>query len=172
MLVGAVALSLSAAAAAQDGRAPSRLGGMGVPQVGLSADEPISVDAARCEAFQREDRVVCTGDVMVAQGPALLTADRMTIHFYPGTQDFRLIEGEGALRYASGEDAISGAAGTFDADTSTITVTGSVVVVQGEQVITGDRLIYNTETGALSFSAAEGGRVRGLFVPQRGESAG
>lgn len=137
------------------------------PSIGLSADEPISVDAARCEAFQREDRVVCTGDVMVAQGPALLTAEKMTITFFPGTQDFRRIEGEGGLRYASGQDAISGTQGTFDADTSTITVTGDVVVVQGEQVITGDRLVYDTESGALSFSAGGSGRVRGLFTPQR-----
>ncbi|MBB4659350.1 LptA/OstA family protein [Parvularcula dongshanensis] len=133
------------------------------PFAGLSSDEPISVDAQRCDALQREDRVICTGEVMIAQGPALLTADRMEITFAPGTQDFTRIEGEGRVRYASGEDAISGRAGVFDAATSTITVTGDVVVVQGEQVITGDRLVYNTETGALSFSAADGGRVRGLF---------
>lgn len=142
-------------------------GRLGAPQVGLSPDQPISVDAGRCDLVQREDKAVCTGNVQVAQGPALLTADQMTIYFYPGTQDYRRIEGEGALRYASGEDAISGRSGVFDAETTTITVTGDVVVVQGEQVVTGDRLVYDTQSGALSFSAAEGGRVRGLFTPRR-----
>ncbi|WP_031554354.1 LptA/OstA family protein [Parvularcula oceani] len=135
--------------------------------IGLSSDAPISVDAQRCDALQREDRLVCTGEVRISQAEALLTADRVVINFLPGTQDFRTIEGEGNVRYANGEDAISGDAGTFDAETSTITVTGDVVVVQGEQIITGERLVYNTETGALSFSAGEGGRVRGLFRPQR-----
>ena len=141
------------------------------PRIGLQSDAPIDLDAESCDAFQAEDRVVCTGDVVVAQGPALLTAQRMEIRFKPGTQEFSRIEGEGGMRYASGPDAISGETGVFDSATSTVTVTGDVVVVQGEQVITGERLVYNTATGALSFSAAPGGRVRGLFRPGADEAA-
>ena len=133
---------------------------------GAASDAPIELDAKEgCEgSLDGSAAYVCRGDVVLAQGPAILTAQMLALTFYEGTQDPKRVEAEGGVRYASGEDAISGREGTFDADTSTITVVGDVVVVQGEQVVTGERLTYNTRTGAISLSAGQGGRVRGLFV--------
>ena len=140
---------------------------------GGNSDEPIELDAKEgCDgSLDGSAAYVCRGDVVLAQGPAILTAQMLALTFYEGTQDPKRIEAEGGVRYASGEDAISGAAGVFDADASTITVTGDVVVVQGEQVITGERLVYNTETGAISLQAAPGQRVRGLFVTKKDETS-
>ena len=138
---------------------------------GGDSDAPIELDAKEgCEgSLDGSAAYVCRGDVVLAQGPAILTAQVLALTFYEGTQDPKRIEAEGGVRYASGEDAISGQAGVFDGDASTITVTGDVVVVQGEQVITGERLVYNTETGAISLTAAPGQRVRGLFVTKKDE---
>ena len=152
-VLGAVAAAMLPAAAAAQGFGPD-------------SDAPIELDAKQgCEgSLDGTSAYVCRGDVVLAQGAAILTAEVLALTFYEGTQDPRRIEAEGGVRYASGEDAISGREGVFDADASTITVTGDVVVVQGEQVVTGERLIYNTETGAISLSAGQDGRVRGLFV--------
>ena len=142
---------------------------------GTASDAPIELDAREgCDGdLEGRGPLVCRGDVVLAQGPSMLTADTLSLTFYPGTQDPKRVEAEGRVRYASGEDAISGARGVFDGDTSTITVTGDVIVVQGEQVVTGERLVYNTETGAISLSAAPGQRVRGLFVTKPdGRAAG
>ena len=153
------------------GLASALTGTASAQSLGGDSDAPITIDAARCDLLEQRGEAVCTGDVRIAQGPALLTGDRILVRFFEGTQDPRYIEGEGRVRYANGEDAIAGDKGVFDAETSTVTVTGDVVVVQGEQVLTGNRLVYNTQTGALSFSAAEGGRVRGLFKPGAGDQA-
>ena len=143
---------------------------------GTASDAPIELDANEgCEgSLDGSAAYVCRGDVVLAQGPAILTAQMLALTFYPGTQEPRRIEAEGGVRYASGTDAISGRQGVFDAETTTITVTGDVVVVQGEQVITGERLTYNTETGAISLAAGPGQRVRGLFVtkPDDGSDEG
>lgn len=159
MILAGLAVMLPAAASAQ--------------VFGGDSDAPIELDAKEgCDgSLDGTTAYVCRGDVVLAQGPAILTADMLALTFYEGTQDPRRIEAEGGVRYASGADAISGQAGVFDADASTITVTGDVVVIQGEQVITGERLIYNTETGAISLSAAPGQRVRGLFVTKPDDGA-
>ena len=153
ILLAATLIALPRAAAAQQGG------------IGGEAGAPITLEADRCDLLDQQEETVCEGSVRIAQGSALLTSDKVTLRFFEGTQDPRYIEGEGRLRYANGADAIGGNRGVFDAATNTVTVTGDVVVVQGEQVLTGERLTYNTLTGALSFSAAEGGRVRGLFRP-------
>ena len=151
-VLGLIGLSAWAAPAAAQG-------------IGGDPEAPITLEADRCELLDQQQETICEGSVRIAQGTALLTSDRVLLRFFEGTQEPRYIEGTGRLRYANGDDAIGGERGVFDAQTSTVTVTGGVVVVQGEQVLTGERLVYNTQTGALSFSAAEGGRVRGLFRP-------
>ena len=145
-------------------------GGAAQAQVfGSQSDAPIELAAEEgCDGDTGGlTPLVCRGDVVLTQGPSILMSDQLSMLFYPGTQDPKRIEAEGTVRYASGEDAISGRRGVFDAETGTITVTGDVVVIQGEQVVTGERLVYNTQTGAISLSAAPGQRVRGLFVTKR-----
>ncbi|RFB05596.1 LptA/OstA family protein [Parvularcula marina] len=134
-----------------------------LPAQTLRDDQPIDVSAGRCEVFENEDTVRCEGAVRVSQGEAILAADRMTIY---GTQEeggFRRIEAEGAVRYATGENAMSGQSATYDAATTTLTLIGDVVVVQADQVMTGGQLVYNTTTGATLFTPPNGGRVRGVF---------
>lgn len=129
----------------------------------LRDDLPIDVSAERCEVFENEDAVRCNGNVRVRQADAILTGDVMTIIGLSEEGGFRRIEAVGNVRYASGTDAISGARGVYDAPTTTVTVTGDVVAITKDQIMTGGELIYNTETGRTVFSAGSKGRVRGLF---------
>ncbi|MEM9422716.1 MAG: LptA/OstA family protein [Pseudomonadota bacterium] len=144
----------------------------GAPSMGLDASKPIDLSATRCEVFENEDTVECTGDVRVTQGPAILTADRMKIFGATAGEGFQRIEGHGDVRYSSEDNAVSGDKAVYDGPANTITVTGDVVVVQGEQVMLGGELIYNTLTRAIVFSPAEDGRVRGLFFTKSAGDAG
>lgn len=139
------------------------LSGQDVPAPTLRDDRPIDVTAARCEVFENEDTVRCEGSVRVAQGEAILAAERMTIFGTRAEGGFERIEAVGGVRYATGDNAMSGNSAIYDAASSTLTVTGDVVVVQADQVMTGGRLVYNTVTGATIFTPPEGGRVRGVF---------
>ena len=140
---------------------------MGLQDTGLGAaldsDAPIDLAAQRCELFEVEDRYVCTGEVRVTQGEAIITADKMTITGASSGDGFTRIEGEGQVRYASGPNAVSGERAVYDGPNNLLTVTGGVVVIQGEQVMVGGELVYNTETKAIVFTPGPDGRVRGLF---------
>ncbi|MEE4349123.1 MAG: LptA/OstA family protein [Pacificimonas sp.] len=140
--------------------------GVGLEGTGALApdsDAPIDLAAERCEVFENEDTARCAGAVRLVQGDAILTADEMTIFGFSHPDGVRRIEGSGNVRYASGPNAISGATAVYDASATTITVTGDVVVIQGDQIMAGGELVYNTATGALQFSPGADGRVRGLF---------
>ena len=131
--------------------------------LGLSNDAPIEVTAGRCEALEMVDTMECTGNVRVKQGEAILTAEKVTIFGTNSEEGFERIEGEGTVRYAAGENAVSGDHAVYDGTANTITVTGDVVVIQGDQIMAGGRLVYNTVTRAIQFEPGPDGRVRGLF---------
>lgn len=133
------------------------------PPVGLSGDAPIDVAAGRCEVFEADDIIECTGDVRITQGDALLSADRVKIFGAGDGEGFKRIEGEGQVRYASGDNALSGQRAVYDGPNTTITVVGDVLVLQGDQVMSGGKLVYNTTTKAMVFTPGPDGRVRGVF---------
>lgn len=137
--------------------------GAGVPE--FRDDKPIDISAERCEIFDNQDTWQCEGSVRVAQGDAILSAGKMTIFGTKSENGFSRIEAFGSVRYASGVNAMSGNAATYDAANTTLTLTGDVVVVEGEQIMTGGRLVYNTTTGATVFTPPPSGRVRGVFFP-------
>ena len=72
----------------------------------------------------------------------------------------------------------SGDLGVYDLQAKTITLTGNVIVSQGQNVIHGERVVVDTITGNARVESSEGGgtvpgRVRALILPnQKGQNSG
>ncbi len=64
----------------------------------------------------------------------------------------------------------------YDVPTQMITVGGNVVLMQGKNVLKGDRLIIDLKTGESRFenqgNTAAGGRIRALFMPKQDAKSG
>ncbi|MEM6912929.1 MAG: LptA/OstA family protein [Pseudomonadota bacterium] len=141
-------------AAAQDG-------------VGFDPEKPSEIDADRVERTDAGLTWIGDGSVRVSQPGVVLTADKMIVSLDEETGEIASIEATGSVRYANIQgDALAGDHALFVSTSNTLTVTGSVVVLQGPQVATADKLTYNTLTGAMVMSTEPGGRVRGLFAGQ------
>ncbi len=134
-------------------------------QLNTGSDAPIDITGEQFEAFRDRDYVVWTGDVQVVQGEAILTAPKLTI-FGVESGNLQRINAEGGIRYTNGAEAISSRDAVYSAEDETVIFTGDVVVVQGEQVLTGGRLVYYTQTGQLNFTSAGDDRVRGIFITE------
>ena len=83
------------------------------------------------------------------------------------------IEADGKVFYVTPTQFASGDHAVYTADDNTIVMTGHVIVVQGQNVVRGDRMTINTQTRvAHMYSDATGrgapGRVRGVFFPSQG----
>ena len=64
-----------------------------------------------------------------------------------GAQNIRRIEARGAVTVITKDQSASGDLGIYDLKTKTITLSGNVVVSQGQNVIHGERVVVDTETG-------------------------
>lgn len=132
-------------------------------------DGPIDITGDRLEVV--DDVATWTGNVRAVQGEAILTAERLVADL-DDQQSFTKIRALGTIRYSNGKEQIAGEQAVFDDVARTVTITGDVVVTQGEQVMTGGELVYWVDTGRILFTAPEGKRIRGVFhTKQSGESS-
>jgi lipopolysaccharide export system protein LptA len=89
-----------------------------------------------------------------------------------GNQKIKRLEARGGVVVTQKEQTATGELGIFDMASSTVTLTGNVVMTQGQNVLKGDKLVVNMTTGVSRVESAKNGegRVQGLFLPSSGEA--
>jgi len=168
----AVALcGLSLAAWAED-TAPKPSG------LSKSSKEPIAIEADALEVFDKEQRAIYTGNVIVTQGDTVMKAKKMVI-FYdkpaekagaaaPTSPDadtsIRRVEADGNVVIIDKDQIATGDNGIYENATDTVTLTGNVALSKGQNVTKGSKLVYNLGTGVANVDAGATGRVSSSFV--------
>jgi lipopolysaccharide export system protein LptA len=163
-------LLLSAAAAAAQGLLGKRDG-----------DQPIEINADSLEVLERERVAIFRGNVDALQGRIRLKADELKVHYKGGAEGggsltgaITRIDAAGGVFLSSPTETAQGDRGIYLVERREITLSGKVVLTKGENVIRGQSLVMNMDTGYSKIEgggAAPGERVRGLFVPQGGQAA-
>lgn len=118
-------------------------------QFAANSDAPIKGSADNVD--YRQDVTVLSGQVDVRQADVRILSDTMRI--YSGNSntagsaafdDVSRIEAIGNFYYITPEQEVRGERGVYEQATDSFTVTGDVILLQGkDNVVTGDRLIYN-----------------------------
>ena len=166
-------------------------------------DAPVQIEAATLEVHDKTKTATFSGNVQVVQGDTTMRC-RSLVVFYgqeigigesggeattgaaaksplggsKGAQNIRRIEARGGVTVLTKDQSASGDLGIYDLKTKTITLSGNVVVSQGQNVIHGERVVVDTETGnarvesgggGTGANAGSGGRVRALIQPGKGQ---
>jgi len=165
-------------------------------------DAPVQIEAATLEVHDKSKTATFSGNVQVVQGDTTMRC-RSLVVFYgqevgigeagggeattamtgkstlggsKGAQNIRRIEARGGVTVLTKDQSASGDLGIYDLKTKTITLSGNVVVSQGQNVIHGERVVVDTETGNARVesgggagASAPGGRVRALIQPGKGQ---
>lgn len=119
-------------------------------QFSRSNNAPIQADAD--DVTNTSGVTTLSGQVDVRQGETRILSDVMKI--YGGaastgsttTSDISRIEATGNFYYLTPSQEVRGNNGVYTSESDTFTVTGDVILLQGENVVTGDTLIYNVST--------------------------
>jgi len=150
--------------------------------LGPSSDGPMDITADELEVQNKACVSVWKGKAEALQGQARLRADVLRAFFQTqsgsasGTGacgDLIRIEAEGSVYYVTSKDQrVRGDAGTYDASAETVTMTGDVVAVQGQNVLRGSRMVFNTKTGegrmvGNATGRNQSARPRGVFYPSK-----
>lgn len=141
---------------------------------------PIRVNADTSEVMERQRQVVLIDNVDIMQGTARLRANRVTLNYGPGQGeqssamggfgDIQSMVAEGEVFYVTPDLKATGDVGTYDAQADTITLTGDVVLVRGEDVATGRRLVMRLEEGRTTLDGGDG-QVQFNITPRENTAA-
>ena len=134
-------------------------------QLARDSDAPLDVSSDFFEAVEGQNYITWTGNVHAVQGDVVLTTPRLVLYQNEEGAVTSVVASEG-VRYSTPTEKISGKKMVYVAKDDVITVTGNVVVIQGDQVMSGEKLVYNLTTGSLRFSGSGNRRVRGIFFPK------
>jgi lipopolysaccharide export system protein LptA len=146
-------------------------------------DQPVHIEAATLEVRDKDKTATFSGNVVVRQGDTTLRSKTLVV-FYDqddaakggmkaaqpgpgGKQSIRRLEARGGVTVIQKEQTATGQTGIFDMKSNTITMTGGVVISQGQNVLRGERLVVDVATG---HARVEGGRVQGMFSPNSRDS--
>ena len=131
---------------------------------GVKADisAPVEVAADALSVDQATGKATFSGNVQISQGEMRLQAATVTVT-YAGADRRRIssLEAEGEVTLVSGPDAAEAARASYDVEAGRVVLTGDVLISQGQNVLTGQVVTVDLETG----SAQVEGRVRSILQP-------
>ena len=136
---------------------------------------PVNIEADTLEVRDKEHMAIFSGNVKVVQGDVTLRTARLRVDYeggaeQAGDQTIKSLLAEGAVHVTSKDQVVTGNRATFDMATQLITVTGDVVLSQGQNVVRGPKLLVDLNTGRARVESAvqsgKAGRVQGVFVPK------
>jgi lipopolysaccharide export system protein LptA len=171
-------------------------------------DQPVQIEAATLEVRDKNKTATFSGNVQVVQGDTTMKCQSLVV-FYgqeigiagngkpaatpvtttkstpgmpQGAQNIRRIEARGGVTVLTKDQNVKGDTGIYDLETKTITLSGNVVVSQGQNVIHGEKVVVDTVTGSakVESGSSNGGagapgqtpRVRALIQPGKGMTIG
>jgi lipopolysaccharide export system protein LptA len=180
-------LALNVAAGAQ----PAPQSGTAMQGMQLNRDQPVKIESDALEVRDKQRQATFMGNVKLTQGETILQCKTLVI-FYEDTaapaapkkgapataqkqgvgtgtgQQIKRAEAKGDVRVTQKDQTASGDNGVFDVKSNNVTLIGNVVVTQGTNVLRGERMVVNLDTGVARVESSDKDktkRVEGLFNP-------
>jgi len=187
VIVAVVALLGIALAQAQPSKGPPNA----LQGFSQNRDEPVHIDAATLEVRDKDKIATFSGNVHVRQGDTDMRCKSLLVFYEQdddksappkgkpmqqatpgpgGNQKIKKLEARGGVIVTQKEQTATGDLGIFDMATNTVTLTGNVVMTQGQNVLRGEKLIVDLVNGVSRVESGKNGhgRVQGLFLPSSG----
>lgn len=146
-------------------------------------DKPVKIDAATLEVRDKDKVATFSGNVHVVQGDTSMRCKSLVVFYEQngegektlqaanpgpgGQQRIKRLEARGSVSVTQKDQVATGELGVFDMKSNTVTLTGGVVMTQGQNVLRGDRLVVDLTSGVSRVESGKNGtgRVQGLFMP-------
>jgi len=153
-------------------------------QAQFSPDSNAPINGAADSAVSEPGLTIFSGQVDVRQGDVRILSDTMKVFSSSNNSteafdDVSRIEAIGNFYYLTPEQEVRGKRGVYERASDTFTVTGDVILLQGEDnIVTGDTLIYNLNSSKAKVIGSCKGRRCGrkgrvsILIKNSGNTSG
>ncbi|GFE64582.1 LptA/OstA family protein [Litoreibacter roseus] len=127
------------------------------------ASLPVEITADELRVDQTTGRAVFTGNVVAGQGQMRLSAAQLDVEYATGPEadsgDIERLLASGGVTFVNGEEAAESREAVYSIGDSEIVMIGDVILTQGPNALSGERLVVDLDTGQGRME----GRVRTIF---------
>jgi lipopolysaccharide export system protein LptA len=184
-----IAAALLIMAGAQLSAQPSKGPPNALQGFSQNRDQPVHIEATTLEVRDKDKVATFSGDVRVKQGDTNMRCKSLVVVYEQGNeagakgktlqaatpgpggqQKIKRLEARGGVVVTQKDQTATGESGIFDMKSNTVTLSGNVVMTQGQNVLRGDRLMVDLTSGVSKVESGKNGqgRVQGLFLPNSG----
>jgi lipopolysaccharide export system protein LptA len=151
--------------------------------------QPVQIEAKSLEVRDKDKVATFSGNVKVVQGDTTMRCKSLVVYYEGGGQGganamkaatpgpggasrISRLEARGGVTVNQKDQTATGDTGLFDMKSNTVTLTGNVLVSQGQNVLRGERLVVDLTTGVSRVdSGKSNGPVR-MLIQQGGQASG
>jgi lipopolysaccharide export system protein LptA len=157
-----------------------------------NSNKPIDIEADALEVNDQKKTAVFKGNVSATQGEFNLRAKEIHVSYASkakgavttasadaaaglpgGSNDITQIDAKGKVFVTNKKDMTATSEwAVFDVPKQQVTLGGDVVLSQGTNTITGEKLVVDLKTGLTNMDQSKGGRVKAIFLPKSREKEG
>jgi lipopolysaccharide export system protein LptA len=124
----------------------------------LNTKDPIYITSDWMEVDQKKNTITYKGRVVMVQAEMTMRSEALTALYDPAMKRMDQIIAEGKVNATQGDRVATGDRAVFDDKAKTVTLTGNPIMRQGNNQVSGTRVIYFIEQDR---AVAEGdGKVR------------
>jgi lipopolysaccharide export system protein LptA len=135
--------------------------------------KPINIDAAKLDYYDKEQKLIYTGNVVAVQGDVTLKTPQLVVFLTPKEADapngppssasqMRRWEASGPCTLISKDEIGTGDSGRFEKAENKFYLDGNVTLTQGDYITKGDHAVHDLDTGRSVVT----GHVRSMFPPK------
>lgn len=143
-------------------------------QFEADSNAPIEITSDTMEWMNEERIAIARGNADAVQGRYKLHADVLTAYLSQSDGDtadkIKLITADGNVSLTTPEESARGENGEYDVEKGIVELTGSVVLTQGQNVLRGEKLVMDLNSGRSTLESKE--RVQAIFTPNNDSGAG
>lgn len=132
--------------------------------------EPIQIISRRLEADHAAGTVRFVGEVVATQGDMTIKAEELVVYQAKGEQRIDRIEAYRKVRITQGDRLATGQQAVFDKARGQVLLTGSPQVLQGDDFVQGDEIVFFLDSERSIVRSKGSQRVKAVFHPREGTS--
>jgi len=116
---------------------------------GLATDPsaPVEVTSETLTVDQATGAAVFTGNVVIGQGDLRLNAAEVEVRYDEATREIARMLASGGVTLATPTEAAEAREADYDLVARTLTLTGDVLLTQGQSAISADRMVVDLDAG-------------------------
>lgn len=134
---------------------------VGLNGAAYDSSQPVEVTSDNLTVDQNSSTAMFEGNARVTQGALRLSADTIRIEYEADGAGVSKVAAEGDVTYSNGTETARADSALYLVGDAEITLSGGVLLLQGENTISGDRLILDLMAGTGSMQ----GNVKTVFTP-------